>query len=426
MPRNWAGIIAIEGTLTGDGRLIDRGALRWGSGPWPLQWSRQDGGHDAPVVGEVLNVWRDGDLIRAEGVLHDDSSDAATAAAALRVVELLQSGTVGVSISLDDEVAEVRVRREIWEEWQAEMEAWMSGEVPEPDDPQEDADGRIILERFAADDFVEAIVDGRLREASIVNVAAFVETGAEVAEEVAVAASIALVDSIGLVASLSRSDRAAAFANPRFGVSGDVDDRLVWQPPQRPEETGGWGCPLTIDDDGRIYGHVALRNRCHGSMAACTPPPDGDRGDFSRFLIGEAVPGIPTGPIVLDTIHGVDERGRVRTDQTWLADTGRAVADVTVGTDAHGTWCAGLLRPGVTEREEAALRGSTLSGEWHPFGGRLRLVGILAVNAPGYLVQRHGVAASFTTGASCGCEPTVEERLYTLEKAMAASLLRGI
>lgn len=420
MPRNWAGIIAVEGTLTGDGRMIDRGALRWGSGPWPLQWSREDGGHDAPVVGEVLSVWRDGDLIRGEGVLHDDSADAATAAAARRVVELLESGTVGVSISLDDEDAEIRVARDVWEQWQAEMAAWMNGEVPEPEDPETDSDGRVIVERFAADDYVQVITDGRLREASIVNVAAFVETAVEVAPEVAVAASIALV------ASLSRSDRAAAFADPRFGVSGDVDERLVWQPPQRPEEAGGWGCPLTIDDDGRIYGHLALRNRCHGSMAACTPPPEADRGDFSRFLIGEAVPGVATGPIVLDTIHGVDERGRVRTDQNWLADTGRAVADVTVGTDAHGTWCAGMLRPGLSEREEAALRGSTLSGEWHPFGGRLRLVGILAVNAPGYLVQRRGVAASFTTGASCGCEPTIEDRLYTLEKAMAAQLMRGI
>lgn len=434
MPRRWEGIVAIEGQLTGDGRLIDPNALTWEEGPWPLQFGLV-GGHEAPIIGQVDRIWRDGANIRAEGVFHDDSNVGEVRDLAARAIELIDAGTLGASIMIDNETVELRVKKEVWEEWQAEMEAWLNDEVPEPDDPDTDADGRIILERFASDDMVEAVTTARIRHVAFVDVAAFAETELEVepveAGEPALAASLTIVGTVGLAASIRIEDRARAFANPNFGESGEVDPRLVWQEPQRPEETGGWGCPLTILDDGSLYGHATLRYRCHGSFAACLPPPDSD-GDFSRFLIGEAIPGIPTGPIVLDTTHGVDERGRVKSSE-WLADTGRAVADVTVGHDRHGMWVAGMVRPGITDREMAALRGSTLSAEWHPVGSRLRLVGILAVNGPGYLVQRHnvarnGVAASFTIGARCcpGESRTLDERVTTLERIAADLLRKGI
>lgn len=430
-PRPFEGIIAIEGQLTGDGRLIDRGALRWEAGPWPVKFLTEDMTHSAPVVGEVTRIWRDGENIWGAGVLHTESTDTQTLRAVDRLIELLESGSVGVSIGLDDESVELRVKKEVWEEWQAEWEAWMNDEVPEPDDPETDADGRIVLERWAIDDMVTAFTDARIREVSVVDVAAFADAGIAVEPELVddeglpVAASIVLVDTIGLAASISIEDRARAFTNPNFGPDGTVDPRLVWQTPQRPEEVGGWGCPLTIDGDGALYGHATLRSRCHGSFAACMPPPDSG-GDFSRFLVGSAVPGIATGPIILDTDHGITQ-GRVKSE-TWLADTGMAVADVTVGHDQHGLWVAGRVRPGLSDRELAALRGSTLSAEWHPIGGKLRLIGILAVNAPGYLVQRHGVAASFTIGAQCctGEARTHDERLTALEAGLAYLMRQGV
>lgn len=430
-PRPFEGIIAIEGQLTGDGRLLDRGALRWESGPWPVKFRREDMTHAGAVVGEVTRIWRDGDNIRAAGVLHSESTDSQTLAEVNRLIELLESGSVGVSVGLDDETVELRVKKEAYDEMVAEMEAWMNDEVPEPEDPETDEDGRVILDRFSVDEWVQAFTDARVREVSVVDVAALADAGVEVEpalvdeEGEPVAASIVLVDTIGLAAALSVEDRAIAFANPEFGADGDADPRLVWQTPQRPEEVGGWGCPLTIEEDGCLYGHATLRYRCHGSFSSCLPPPDSG-GDFSRFLTGEAVPGIPTGPIILDTDHGIAQ-GRVKSE-TWLADTGRAVADVTVGHDRHGMWVAGRIRPGITDRELASLRGSTLSAEWHPIGAKLRLIGILAVNAPGYLVQRHGVAASYTIGAQCcpGEQLTVEDRLAALEGSMAYLLRRGV
>lgn len=380
------GILTLTGpdTMTGDGRSFDARAVTWdpSEAPWPLKFDRDDGDHSAAIVAQINEVWYDGTTLRGKGVFHDDSADVETQVLATRAMELLDVS--GVSIELDSVTAEMRVKKEVWDEWQKEIERMQDEEPPEPEVPGV-KDGRITVDVSSFDDWIEVTTAGRFRGAAIVDTAAFNKA------KIAVAAALAL----------SASGGESSFANPQFGSTGDEDPRLVWQKPQRPEETPGWGCPLTITDDGRVYGHVALRYRCHGAFAACVPAPDSG-GDFSHFLTGEAERGTPTGPIILGTTHGVNADGTIKSHDH-LANTGMAVADVTVGVDRHGTWAAGKLRPGITERQIADLRGSTLSGEWHAINGKLRLIGILAVNSPGYLIQRRSLAASFTLGASC-CE----------------------
>lgn len=434
MPREVSGVLAVEGVETGDGRMIDRDALTWGDGPWPLRWQPMSTwGHDnALVVGTITRLWRDDANIRVEAYLHDDSNVEEVRSAVARVAELIASGSVGVSIGFDDESVELRLKLSIWEEWQAEREAWEAwwegdtDEMPERPPPEEKGD-RVVLDKWSSDDMLWVFTAGRVREATIVDTGAIAEAALELApDEIAVAASL------GFAASLTAKDRTAAFSNPNFGASGDEDPRLVWQEPQRSEEPGGWGAPLTVNGDGTLYGHATLRYRCHGSFEMCIPPPD-HGGDLSRFLIGDATgTGIPTGPLVLDTSHGVDDQGRVKSSE-WLANTGMTVADVTAGFDAHGMWIAGRTRPGITARELAALRGSGLSAEWHPIGGKLRCVGVLAVNASGYTVQRvvtneRGIAAAlFTLGATCcGEQKTLDDRVATLERALAAVMRRGV
>lgn len=376
---NWTGILLIEDQPTGDGRMIAAGALRWDNGPWPLTFDRAEGDHSAAVVGEVTRVWRDGALIRAEGRLQVDSDDHATATGARRVAELLTAPdgpAVGVSIEMDEQTVEMRMSKALYDR----LTVAVDSDTRDADVAV--VDGRVVVDTFRHDDQLQVTTDGRLRAVAVVHTPAFADA------------------KIGIAA--AGGNPADAFKNPDFGTDGDSDSRLVRQTPVRPDETPGWGCPLTVTDDGRVYGHLALRVRCHGAYSECVPPPDSG-GDFSNFLVGEAVPGVPTGPIILNTTHG-DLRAGAAAAHQHLANTGTAVADVTVGVDAHGTWVAGRLRPGVTEREIAALRGSTLSGEWHPVGGELRLIGVLAVNSPGYLVQRRGIAATFSVGASC-CTP---------------------
>ena len=54
-PVRWAGPIAVEGRLTGDGRVIVSGALHWDTLPVPFRVVQSDvGGHDgAQVCGRI-------------------------------------------------------------------------------------------------------------------------------------------------------------------------------------------------------------------------------------------------------------------------------------------------------------------------------------------------------------------------------------
>ena len=392
------GVLTFTGpdSMTGDGRAIDAKALTWDEteAPWPFKFE-----HDGPTIGQIDEIWYDGDTLRGRGVFHDDSVDPDTQTLAARAMELL---TVwGVSIELDSEAVEVRLKEEVWKQIEDEYKRLnVDGDPPIPDVPGV-KDGRVTTDVMAFDDALRVVTSGRFRGAALVDTAAF---------------NVAKV-SISASLSIAAAGGESAFLNPKFGTNGDDDPRLVWQKPQRPEEAPGWGCPLTIMEDGVIYGHVALRTRCHGAFAACVLAPDSG-GDFSYFLTGEAERGTATGPLILGTTHGVNSDGTLK-GHDHLANTGTAVADLTVGSDAHGTWCAGRLRPGVTERQIADLRGSTLSGEWHAINGKLRLVGILAVNSPGYLIQRRqGIAASFTLGASCCEDDPMATKMADLEREL--------
>lgn len=60
---SFTGVLCVEGEPTGDGRLIQQGALTWPEMPIPLMSSFDAGA----VIGKVTRVWRDGDTIRCEG-----------------------------------------------------------------------------------------------------------------------------------------------------------------------------------------------------------------------------------------------------------------------------------------------------------------------------------------------------------------------
>lgn len=157
--------------------------------------------------------------------------------------------------------------------------------------------------------------------------------------------------------------------------------------------------PLTIEDDGRVFGHAAEWGTCHiGYNGVCITPPRSE-ASYAYFATGEVRCGdcsgrpIPTGVVTMDTGHAPDDAD-ARAASAHYDDTGTAVADVAVGEDEYGIWVAGAVRDSVLDDPERlrALRASSLSGDWRRLGGRLELVALLAVNVPGFPVRR--VAAS--------------------------------
>jgi hypothetical protein len=213
----------------------------------------------------------------------------------------------------------------------------------------------------------------------------------------------------GRAASLTESERKAAYAHlaehlragglvPPPYETNDVltadasDDHLV-RPPSEWFENPRLAAltPLTITEEGRVYGHGAAWGTCHTAFAdVCTTPPR--EGDHSYFRLGEVVTAsgerVAVGHITLGTGHAATRGLSPQKAAEHYDNTGTVVAVVASGEDDHGIWVAGAVRPGTPETRIQELRAAPLSGDWRRIGGQLRLVAFLAVNRPGFPVPR--------------------------------------
>jgi hypothetical protein len=149
--------------------------------------------------------------------------------------------------------------------------------------------------------------------------------------------------------------------------------------------------PLTVDDDGHVYGHLATWNECHvGIGNRCVTAPR-TATNYAYFATGEVVCDDGSrhrvGKITLGTGHADPALGFIPAAEHY-DNTGASVAVVACGEDRFGIWVAGSLVPGLNEEKLAELRRSPLSGDWRRIGGNLELVAALAVNTPGFPVLR--------------------------------------
>jgi hypothetical protein len=149
--------------------------------------------------------------------------------------------------------------------------------------------------------------------------------------------------------------------------------------------------PLTITDEGRVYGHLATFGTCHiGVSGTCQEVPRSAHGYvyFSTGMYRTAEgDGVPVGTITMGTGHAALSKSPFATVEHY-DNTGTAVAYVAAGEDAHGIWVAGSLAPDVDDAARVRLSAATLSGDWRGIGGNLELVAALAVNVPGFPVPR--------------------------------------
>lgn len=159
--------------------------------------------------------------------------------------------------------------------------------------------------------------------------------------------------------------------------------------------------PITVDEDGRVYGHLASWNVCHVASPAgeniCIMAPKSQTG-YAYFHTGAVKvkegDTLATGRLCMNGRHA-DTKLSFMASNAHYDDTSLAVADVRVGEDQYGIWVAGAMRPDVTEKQIRTFRASPLSGDWRKIGGRLELTIGLSVNAPGYPVPRPmGLVAS--------------------------------
>lgn len=153
--------------------------------------------------------------------------------------------------------------------------------------------------------------------------------------------------------------------------------------------------PLTVDNNGRVYGHIAAWHVDHIGLPFSTKPPR-SRTNYSYFHTGMLAcdddSRVPVGQLTLAGGHASLEASASEAVRHY-DDTASAVADVHAGEDEHGIWVAGGLRPGISPEQIRTLRASAPSGDWRPINGRLEMVAVCQVNVPGFPITRARVAS---------------------------------
>jgi len=158
--------------------------------------------------------------------------------------------------------------------------------------------------------------------------------------------------------------------------------------------------PLTITDEGKVFGHIASWTTSHIGMGRGVKPPR-SASKYAYFRTGELRTDegdIQVGQLTLAGGHASLQASAEEAVKHY-DDTASAVADVIAGEDAFGIWVAGALRPDVTPSQIRAFRASSPSGDWRPINGRLELVAVCQVNVPGFPIARAITASGGVPGA---------------------------
>lgn len=334
-PEQWHAVIGVEGVPSGDRRQVETSALTWRDlTPTPLPFLDAHTQDDGNQVAQMTRVERAGNRIEAWGHYLETP-----AAAEFR--QLLESaGRLGASWELDDVDVEID-----WPEGEGDL--------------------------FAEPELVR-ITRARLIAAAYTPVPAFSECYIEPIEQ----SDLRLSDA-GLIAS------AVPAAPPRSWF----DDPKLDGP-----------TPLTITDEGRVYGHLAVWGTCHvGFQGTCiTPPYEASMDYFGNkgHVITDDGERLQIGLLTFHTGHADAELDHQATVSHY-DHTGTQAARLLAGPDDHGIWLAGALCPGLTAEQVAEVQAAAVSGDWRRIDGALRLVAALCVNVPGFPMPRvHARVAS--------------------------------
>jgi hypothetical protein len=405
-------LLVPEGVPTGDGRVFEPLSLKLRDLPLPLLWQiKTDDGHDgSALVGRIDKIERVKEgLGNAYGVF--DTGPYGKEAERLVRKKFLR----GVSADLDMFEAEAE------EEEPPSMIELLPGLPPGPGENADETDTKPKKPRTRkiAPPNVK-ISSARVMGATLVPKPAFQECFIELVSPESSPEEPLVADGIYL----DRPD-AALTAAALVAAAIPLDPPDHWfDNPRLANPT-----PLTISDEGRVFGHIAAWQTNHIGLPFGTKPPR-SRSGYAYFHTGvcRTAEGkdIPVGQLTLAGGHAAMDASAAAAVKHY-DDTASAVADVHAGEDSFGIWVAGALRPDVQPEQIRTLRASSPSGDWRPIEGRLELVAVCQVNVPGFPIARARVASGYVTAlVAAGAQqlaemrgPTVEARIAALEQREA-------
>lgn len=391
-------LVIPEEMESGDGRKFKKGAIELRELPLPLLWQIKTGaGHDGSVVvGRIDRMERtENGIGNAHGVF--DSGDYGQEAE-----RLVREGFIrGVSADMDKfEAAE-------------EVE-----EVAASEDPEDDT--TIKKEKIV-------ISKARVMAVTIVPKPAFQECKIFLVnkEETESPEEDEMIPDGIYVEDVDPNEAEAVVASGMIAGAIPTEPPAEWfENPRLNQPT-----PLTVSENGHVFGHIAAWNVDHIGMAFGTKPPR-SRSGYAYFHTGvvRTMEGkdVPVGQITLAGGHA-DIRANAAQAVRHYDDTASAIIDCHAGEDQYGIWVAGALRPGTTPEQVRALRASAPSGDWRPIQGRLELVAVCQVNVPGFPIARAMVAGGQVTAlVAAGASTLAKLRHNPMEDlAMRIAKLEG-
>jgi len=396
-------LVIPEEVESGDGRIFKKDALTSREFPLPLMWQMKtaEGHMGSVVVGRIDSIDRvDGGLGNARGVFD-------TGEYGKEAERMVRHGFLrGVSADLDKFEAEEPKPKELSDEEAAK------GKKLKND--------KLVIDK------------ARVMAVTIVPKPAFQECSIVLAEDLNTNNQEDTMIPNGVyVDDVDSADAQALVACGMIAGAIPLEPPTEWfNDPKLDRPT-----PLTVTDDGRVFGHIAAWHVDHIGLAFGTRPPR-SKSNYGYFHTGvlRTADGadVPVGQLTLAGGHAGLEASAAEAAKHY-DDTGSAFADVHAGEDKHGIWVSGALRPGTTPEQVRAIRASAPSGDWRPIKGALELVAVCQVNVPGFPIARARVAsgqvmalvaAGASTLAKLKSDPLTElsARMERLERLAVTSV----
>lgn len=362
----WEGRLALTGVVTGDGRRLEPGGITHRTLPLPLMgmFENSGSGHNgAVIVGNITDIWTEGDSIYGKG--NWDAGEDGQRCRQLAKDNMMR----GISVDLDavDDVEFVEGPNPYVNFGKARI----MGATVTPFPAFADAEITMVASGEELNEIAIAGTEDGIRFTGY-----FTPVDGDAGGSVAVN-----------VESFTMSNNTAEFSLQSI----PVEPPAAWfDDPQLTRLQ-----PLTIDANGRVFGHVAAWGSCHISYGdKCRDVPR--CGTYKKFMNKTILCDDGSiracGNVFINTEHA-DRKAGVDVASDHYANTGAAVADVAVYEDRFGLVIAGAVRPSATPEQIRIFRGSDVSPDWRKLRtksnktGKWELVGLLSVNTSGFVVD---------------------------------------
>lgn len=410
MAGEWIGVLTVEGTPTGDGRMFAPDSLTWADLPLPLLWQpvTADGHDGSVIVGNITEIARMNDQIIGRGTFDLATPEGVDACARV------QGGYLkGVSIDADN--------------FSAESVEYVYGESVEG----EPSVSMVIFH------------GGRIRGATLCAIPAFVEAYVQVVpDEVPEMMSAAGIN-IPEVNTVAAENAEVTISEPLTAASyvltiPDVPPAEWFAEPTDVDIRGA----LTVTDEGRVYGYLAPAGVAHRSFKERVTVPMRNV-DYSLFMGRETLVAgggrVVTGALTMDCGHASTGYRDPAAAMDHYDNSCSIVATVRIGENDRGVWVAGSLVPGLSANQVSRLMACQLSGDWRPHrerSGWREFAGALLVPVPGFAmsrteasvrVQEDALVASTVpvefkeVDSECGCKAPASDFSSSLQE-LAASI----